>query len=157
MNLLCGFVRAQDTALEALDEPLGVRLLQALEAGGRIQRQGLRRVGDLSLFISGYFPDSLRRGLVDVDYYVALGGYAYGSLQRLEHAACAPIFQELSEKFSGFVDVLGEVSERSGLASHTDLLRLYERWLRTGSRRTGEALVAQGIVPIAARPSRRLH
>ena len=30
-----------------------------------------------------------------------------------------------------------------------DLLRLYEKWLRTGSRRSGQLLVEQGVVPNA--------
>ena len=64
------------------------------------------------------------------------------------------MFDELAEKFSGFVDVLGEVSERTGLTSNTDLLRLYERWLRTKSRRSGDLLVKQGIVPTASASTR---
>jgi hypothetical protein len=92
----------------------------------------------------------LRRKLVDVDYYVTLGGYAYGSLGRSDRDRWASVFAELSDKFVNFVDVLSEVSERSGLTSNTDLLRLYEKWLRTGSRRNGTLLVQLGIVPNAA-------
>jgi len=64
------------------------------------------------------------------------------------------VFDELAEKFSGFVDVLGEVSERTGLTSNSDLLRLYEKWLRTKSRRSGDLLVKQGIVPTTAASTR---
>jgi hypothetical protein len=60
------------------------------------------------------------------------------------------VFDELSGKFAAFVDVLNEVSEQSALTSNSDLLRLYERWLRTGSRRSGDVLAARGIVPTAA-------
>jgi hypothetical protein len=98
------------------------------------------------LFISGYFSDSLNRSLVDVDYYIALGERAYGSLARTDDTL-SDVFDELAEKFSGFVDVLGEVSERSSLASNTDVLRLYEKWLKTKSRRSGDLLARQGIVP----------
>jgi hypothetical protein len=152
VNLLCGFVRpdAPGRALPADDEPLAVRLGRALESGGAEQRARLRELGDVSLFTSGYFSDSLRRRLVDVDYYVALGGYAYGSLSRQEAVAFASVFAELSDKFVGFVDILSEVSEASGLTSNADLLRTYERWLRTGSRRSGALLVQQGIVPNAS-------
>ena len=48
---------------------------------------------------------------------------------------------------AAFVDVLADVSERTPLAGDQDLLRLYERWVRTGSRRDGELLVERGIVP----------
>ena len=151
VNLLAGFVYPeQPGGRSLLDEPLAVRLARALQTGGVQQREGLRRVGDLSLFISGFFADSLSRKLVDVDYYIALGGYAYGSLGRRDEDACADIFAELAEKFVTYVDVVAEVSERSAVRSNAELLRLYEKWLRTGSRRNGELLVERGIVPNAS-------
>lgn len=149
VNLLAGQV-SRDPADAEDDEALGVRFAKALQAGGSRQRDGLRRVGDLSLFISGFFSDSLNQSLVDIDYYIALGERAYGSLARHSDDTFSDVFDELAEKFSGFVDVLGEVSERTALTSNTDLLRLYERWLRTRSRRRGDLLVRQGIVPNAS-------
>lgn len=150
VNLLCGFVRldAPSRAAAPMDgEPLALRLVDALQSGGSEQRARLRSIGDSSLFISGFFSDSLRRKVVDVDYYAAMGGYAYSSLSRGDDDTFAPVFAELAEKFSAFVDVLSEVSERSSLTSNRDLLRLYEKWLRTGSRRDGQLLVERGIVP----------
>ena len=139
------------------NEPLAMRLGQALESGGSRQRALLREVGDASLFISGFFPDRLRRSLVDVDYYAALGGYAYGSLGQREDETLAPVFAELAEQFLTFVDVLSEVSERSALSSSTDVLRLYERWLRTGSRHCGQRLIEAGVVPAANRGHRMVQ
>ena len=81
VKLLAGYAYAENGADQ---EPLGVRFALALQAAGPLQRDGLRRVGDLSLFISGYFSDSLTRSLVDVDYYIALGERAYGSLARTD-------------------------------------------------------------------------
>ena len=141
----------RSAAAEAMvsNEALGIRLARALQSGGTDQRTGLKQVGDVSLFISGFFSDSLRRSLVDVDYYVSLGGYAYGSLGASSDVL-SPIFCELSEKFVAFVDVLSEVSERSSLTSDADLLRLYEKWARTRSRRNGDLLAEKGIVPADA-------
>jgi hypothetical protein len=147
VRLLAGFVHLDPA--DAEDEALAIRLAKALQAGGALQRDGLRRVGDLSLFISGFFSDSLNRSLVDVDYYIALGERAYGSLARTDDTL-SDVFDELAEKFAGFVDVLGEVSERTALTSNSDLLRLYERWLKTRSRRSGDLLARQGIVPNAS-------
>jgi hypothetical protein len=149
VSLLAEFTHlGRGLAAEAMvsNEALGVRLVRALQSGGIDQRTGLKQVGDVSLFISGFFSDSLRRGLVDVDYYVSLGGYAYGSLGASDDVL-SPIFCELSDKFVAFVDVLSEVSERSSLTSDADLLRLYEKWVRTGSRRNGDLLAEKGIVP----------
>jgi hypothetical protein len=156
VHMLSAFARfdanGRDAALS--DEPLAMRLGQALESGGSRQRALLREVGDASLFISGFFPDRLRRSLVDVDYYAALGGYAYGSLGQRDDETLAPVFAELAQHFLTFVDVLSEVSERSALSRSSDVLRLYERWLRTGSRHCGQRLIEQGVVPAVNRGHR---
>lgn len=146
VNLLAGFTQLERSPA-ADDEALGVRLAQALQTAGAAQREGLRKVGDRSLFISGFFSDSLNRRLVDVDYYIRLGERAYGSLARRGDPALGEVYDELSEKFTAMVDVLTEVSEHTALTSDTDVLRLYERWMRTRSRRSGDLLVARGIVP----------
>jgi hypothetical protein len=154
VNLLTGFVQFDRSSATTADEPLGIRLARALQTGGSRQRNGLREVGDLSLFISGFFADSLTRSLVDVDYYIQLGEVAYGSLARHGDPTLADVFDELAEKFTACVDVLGEVSERSALASNSDVLRLYEKWIRTRSRRSGDLLVERGIVPNYSASSR---
>ncbi len=154
VNLLAGFVRFDRLPAAGDDEPLGVRFVKALQEAGVRQRDELRQVGDLSLFISGFFADSLTRSLVDIDYYIQLGENAYGSLARRGDGTFGDVFDELSGKFPAFVEVLGEVSERSALTSNADLLRLYEKWLRTKSRRSGDLLASRGIVPDAALASR---
>jgi hypothetical protein len=132
-------------------EPLGVRLVRALQSAGQPRREGLREVGDASLFVAGFFADSLNRQLVDVDYYAAIGGYAYAALSRADTGALAPVFAELADKFVPFIDVLAEVSDHTAMSrGDADLLRLYEKWLRTGSRRDGEVLARRGIAPNAS-------
>jgi hypothetical protein len=153
VNLLAAFVHMERSPAAGGDEALGMLFVKALQSGGTAQRHGLRRVGDLSLFFSGFFSDSLKRSLVDVDYYIQIGERAYASLARRDEAL-GEVFDELSGKFSAFVDVLGEISERTALTSNADLLRLYEKWLRTGSRRSGDMLVTRGIVPNASVGSR---
>lgn len=146
VNLLSGFVHLERSPA-ADDEPLGVRFATALQAAGARQRDGLKQVGDLSLFISGFFSDSLNRCPVDLDYYIQLGGCAYRSLAQHGDDAFGEVFDELAGNFPTFVDVLGEISERTALSSNADLLRLYEKWVRTKSRRSGDLLTARGIVP----------
>jgi hypothetical protein len=145
VNLLSGFVHRDRSGIGD-EEALGMRFVRALQAGGSVQRDGLRRVGDTSLFISGFFSDSLNRSLVDVDYYMMLGERAYGSLARRDETL-GDVFDELADKFGALVDVLAEVSERTAIGSRGDVMRLYEKWLRTGSRRSGDQLAARGIVP----------
>ena len=152
VDLLCRFVRpdrripfADDTA-----EPLALRLGRALESGGMEQRARQRNLGDFSLFMSGFFSDSLNRRSVDIDYYVSMGEYAYGSLSRRDEDALGAVFAELARKFVPFMDVLSMVSEQAGARSSVDVLRIYEKWLRTGSARDGQRLADQGIVPNAS-------
>jgi hypothetical protein len=150
VQMLAGFVECQ--CEEDVTAPLAERLVRALEAGGARQRESLRRLGDESLFTSGFFSDSLRRSLVDIDYYVSIGVRAYMVLSHAEAGHMAPVFAELARKFGGFVDVISEVSERSSCTSNHDLLRLYERWLVTRSAHTGRLLVERGIVPTGRLP-----
>ena len=130
--------------------PWRIRLGRALDSGGLEQRARLRNLGDFSLFTSGFFSDSLNRRAVDVDYYVSMGEFAYGSLSRRDTDTLGDVFSELSRKFVPFMDVLSDVSERSGVRSSVDVLRLYEKWLRTGSPRDGQRLVDRGILPNAS-------
>ena len=104
VNLLCQFVRPDAHRPFADDaDPLAVRLTRALQTPGPEKRARLRSLGDFSLFTSGFFADSLRRGTIDVDYYVSMGEYAYGSLSRAEDAL-REVFAELSRKIVGFSD-----------------------------------------------------
>jgi hypothetical protein len=147
VQLLANFIQRRASGDEDDTAPLALRLAQALEGGGTRQRTTLKQIGDLSLFVSGFFSDSLNRKIVDVDYYVSIGGCAYTALSRYETDTFSTVFAELAQKFVGFVDVLSEVSERTSCASNADVLRLYERWLRTGSRRSGQLLIERGVVP----------
>lgn len=148
VNLLCQYIRL-DSRGDAAEhtEPLAFRLARALESGGIEQRARLRNLGDFSLFMSGFFAESFRRRSIDVDYYKSMGEYAYGSLSRWDDDGFAEVFSELARKFVGFMDVLADVSERTALSSSADVLRLYEKWLRTGSTRDGQRLIERGIVP----------
>lgn len=158
VSLLAEFIHLDKSGASdavASQEPLALKLLRAMNSGGTSQRLGLKQVGDASLFISGFFSDSLRRSLVDVDYYVSLGGYAYRSLVSSDDTL-SPIFEELSDKFVAFVDVLSDVSARTSLTNDADLLRLYEKWVRSGGRRSGDLLAERGIVPNASVTASRL-
>ena len=44
------------------------------------RQRALQRLGDVSLFIAGFFARSFARKLIDIDYHIAMGGNAYSSL-----------------------------------------------------------------------------
>ncbi|MGE0386486.1 MAG: hypothetical protein AB7Q97_17290 [Gammaproteobacteria bacterium] len=162
VNLLVCFMRSE--GLFEQGEGSGVRPLalmygDAVSApNGAARYQALRRLGDVALFVAGLFSSSLRRKPVDVDYYVAMGGNAYGYLADSPPAtraasALAETFAELACKFVTFVDVLGEVYEQAQPRTDRDLMRLYELWQHTGSARAARLLRESGIValPVANR------
>ena len=139
VNLLCQFVRADACESFGRDaEPLALKLTRALGQGGSAQRAQLRNLGDVSLFVSGYFADSFPRRAVDIDYYVSMGEYAYGSLSRQDRDAFAEVFGELSRKFVGFTGcaVGRQRAHRCGSAATT----------RCGSTRSGCGRAAPGMV-----------
>lgn len=147
VNLLCQFVRLDGRAQTEFGEPLAFRLARALDSGGSEQRERLRQLGDFSLFFAGFFSDSLKRGAIDVDYYVSMGEYAYGSLSQRDEDTFAEVFSDLATRFVGFADVLSEISDRAAIRNSVDTLRLYEKWLRTGSSRDSQKLIERGILP----------
>ena len=159
VNLLTLFARCETLYEQSKTgpglQPLALLLAEAAEARDRhTHNEVLRRVGDTSLFVAGFLGDGFERKLIDVDYYIDMGGAAYGSLSAsvrgtIHGRAWGAVFSELAEKFREFVDVLAEIRD-SGSSAPFDLLRQYELWLRTGSRRAARLLREHGIEPNAA-------
>jgi len=143
--------------------PLALMLVDAVDAPTAAAREhALQRLGDVSLFVAGFFVRSFARKLVDVDYHIAMGGNAYGCLaDRLQRStrgrAAAGVYAELAQKFQGLVDALNEVSEMSYQHSDADVLRLYEVWLKTGSPRAHSILSKLGVQPVKTGGGRREH
>src|SRR5438874_13461530 len=151
VNLLHEFLLSEALYVQADDgtwqqKPLAFLLKEALEEAGPTRVHLLKRLGDTSLFVSGFFPDSLARrsSLVDVDYYIAMGGRAYDAVGSL--AGQRDLWDELSGRFRLLVDLLNEVSERTLASTNAGLVRLYERWMKTGSERLANLLAKQGVV-----------
>ncbi|GIW41297.1 MAG: hypothetical protein KatS3mg076_1874 [Candidatus Binatia bacterium] len=128
------------------DKPLALEYLESFHTGRADRYQKLKKVADTSLFVSGIFLETVERTLVGTEYYIRLGRTAYGHLA-LESARP---FGELSEKFREFVRVLSEISFSELFRSEHQVVRLYTRWLRTGSRRDYEWLMRRGLVPVLA-------
>jgi len=154
VNLLTLFSRSEQLFEQTPDgvrlKPLVQMMSEALEAPTAQERErGLQRLGDVSLFIAGFFAHSFARKLIDIDYHIAMGGCAYGTLagglNRGRRPALGGVFSELAAKFQPLVDALNEISDAARRYSHADVLRLYEIWLKTGSPRARTVLRGLGI------------
>jgi hypothetical protein len=151
VNLLAACVRG-DTLPQpepGYDEmPLALMYARALHASHLEQARLLRALGDTALFVAGFFADSLNHKAVDLAYYRSLGGFAYARLGEAELLGLGQVFNELAARFMEFADLFSEVSEQSRLTSNQSVVRLYERWVQTGSRRAAMLLAEQGIAPL---------
>jgi len=167
VNLLTTFSRAEAffdaTPSGPKLRPLALMFAEALGAPTLAERQhALQRLGDVSLFIAGFLPQGFARKLVDVDYHIAMGGRAYGSLAESTRGAArggciARVFGELAAKFRELVDALNEIAEASRPPSHDQLMRHYEVWIKTGSPRAAGKLRALGVEPAAGARVRWSH
>jgi hypothetical protein len=167
VNLLTMFARSEALFDGASGrprlKPLALMLAEASEAPTHEDRlRTLQRLGDVSLFMAGFFAQSFARRLVDIDYHIAMGGRAYGTLAdscrtSARGRALGTVFTELAQKFQRLVDALNDVSEMAYHHDHRDVLRQYEIWLRTGSPRAHGILRSLGVepavVPIGSTPS----
>ncbi len=137
------------------DEPLALTFAKAMQAQSQNEKFRLmKRVGDRSLYVSGFFGDSLHRKVVDIDYYIAMGENAYnfvsGLAKEVHRGRLFPeVFSELAQKFASLVDLIAEISESSCITKDQDLLRLYERWIHTRSERLLERLKEEGILALS--------
>src|SRR5579859_2707151 len=157
--LLGDYVHPDRRAGEALERPLTLLFDEALHTPDPADRfQRLRIIGDGILYGCGFFGDHFEARGVDAKYLRGLGTRAYDEagamLRRLPSDGPAvrgpDLFRELAENFEAFVAVLADVADSAvaaSLESSRGLLKVYERWLKTGSDRLANALTSRGVVP----------
>jgi hypothetical protein len=137
----------------ALDRPLAFLLDEAMKTTGVERFQRLRALGDGVLYLTGFFGDHIETRGVDVGYVVSVGASAYDGAATMlrRHDEGDNVFGELASKFERFVEVLTTVADAT-LAQQArgerGVLKLYERWLRSGSTTLAAELGARGITPL---------
>jgi hypothetical protein len=144
VNLLS---ESRETA--ALDEPLSLKLAEAEQAAGPERVRLLKEIGDTALYVCGFFAESLSRRLVSVEFYMALGGAAYGHLAstgRTVSELLRAVFDELACKFPRIVELLTDARSQLCIQSSANVLRLYEQWLHTRSEHLARRLRAAGLI-----------
>jgi hypothetical protein len=150
--LLADYAHPDRTAGEALERPMTLLLDEALHAPDPAARfERLRVLGDGVLYGCGFFGDHFEARGIDLAYMHGLGTRAYGAASSMLRAQEGPdVFGELANRFAVFVDVVAEVADATiamGTESPKGLLKVYERWLKTGSERLASALTSHGVVP----------
>jgi hypothetical protein len=132
-------------------------LLEAQLAEHNLKFGMLKKLGDRTLYVSGFFADSLNRSLVDLDYYKNMGVTAYLSLSDLaSETTVSKVFHEIANKFTELTDLLTIISQESMVQNDRSILRLYERYLQTGSELAKEKLTDLGVIPISMQDSKKI-
>jgi hypothetical protein len=144
VELLSGF--AESDRIPQLTMPLVEQLQLAVAAHGHERRLRLQVLGDIALFLCGFFPDCFdRRGLSET-YVVDMGGRAYLMVAQAG-ARDGHVFVELAARFRQLARVLDEVRERTSLCTDGEIVRLYERFNERRSPAIERRLRRRGVVP----------
>lgn len=90
-------------------QPLSMIFGQALMEMAGKKAQMLKYVGDYTLYMGGYFSDSLKKGIVNYSYYVSIGEDAFGylsSISKQKHVA--DLYNDIFNNFVGLLLLLKE-------------------------------------------------
>ena len=158
--LLTDYARPDQLTGETLCRPLTLLLQEAMQLTGPERFERLRVLGDGVLYVTGFFGDHLDTRGVARSYVNALGARAYdgaAAMLRGVTIGVSPdpsspdLFRELAEKFPMFVELLSRIADGihvNSARSDRAMLKLYERWLKTGSQELAQGLFARGLVPL---------
>lgn len=153
VNLLVDFLRTRklvQSGGQRVDRrPFGTRLMEAMIGDPRVRAAELKHLADSTLYLLGFFGESLEhRSSVDRGYYAGLGTSAYRHLAVLTAGGFSndSVFSSLGDRFDECVGVLEGVRGGRAASSDSELLALYERWLATGDKRVARRLEAMGML-----------
>ncbi len=156
-DLLKFYVPAQnlfdevDASGKRTRETLAETFLKAQSAEPVVRIELMKKMADRSLYIAGFFGDSLQRKLVDVDYYIDMGGMAYGALaSSVKEDMTSKLYADYAHRFYDYVEVLSHISSKSALQNEENLMRLFEIYAKTGSEVAREKLFERGLIAVPA-------
>lgn len=156
VNLLCEFVHPLAMQLNdenVLDKPRALLLAKALDSTPDEQIKVLKRLGDTSLYVSGYFQDCFKRKAVDVGYYIDIGSVAYDKTASLmktykHDTHFSQIFQILAKEFRKLVALITEIAETLQASRNDEILSTYQKWQNTQSQKLRKNLEEKGVEPV---------
>lgn len=127
------------------DKMLSERLLLALQIDERHrQEKSLKSLGENALFRVGFFSSSLKRKIAGIKFHIDIGRTAYS---HLFNATRKPAYEEFSERFHDYADILSGVRERVNMTSDksADILTLSDWFSETGSKEAEKKLIENGV------------
>lgn len=154
VQLLTEFANPAPETRSTFDRPVSFLLKEAMEATGAERFKRLQSLGDGVLYGLGFFGQSLHGS--DRKYYVLVGESAYAHAARMLRARQGitggpDVLDELARKFEVFAAVIAWVADflmAQSARGQEGLLKVYERWLKTGSSVLKEELGERGIMAL---------
>lgn len=135
VHLLEGYTRVtpERSAELGFHRPAAFMLGDAVFGAPGERVEAYRKLGDACLYNCGFFDARLTRRSVSASYYQRMGRDAYDNASTLMRShgggrAFATIFDELAEKFDGFVAAFRRLARRTD--AHDDAMALIQRWRR---------------------------
>ena len=118
ISVLCDFIKQEQINNISTDDSTLPSLFsfyqRAHKSAPNQQFNNYRNLGDLSLFVSGFFQRYInrRKSLNNIEYYIDMGAGAYYKASKLSNNRdFNSIFYELSMRFEDIVKVLSNVSK----------------------------------------------
>lgn len=149
IHMLKHYLDSRNLFNENQPQTLAESYLIAMNSEATRRKEIMKTLADRSLYTAGFFGDSLQKKLVDIDYYSEMGSAAYLNLASWtkEDHLCE-VYKTFSKRFLEFVEVLSYMSEKSAVQADQNVLRLYDKYLKTGSEVAREKLNQMGIVTL---------
>jgi hypothetical protein len=148
-NLYSPFI---DETMEKPPETFAELYLTALNLESPKNKEYMKILADRALYLSGFFGESLQKKSVDIDYYMGIGASAYQNLATwTKEETTSIIYSQFSNQFTRYVNLLSYMSDKSAIQSEQNILKLYERYVQTGSQAVREKLNALGLTTLPVR------
>ncbi len=109
---------------------MALEFLDGLQQNGLKQHDALRDIGDKCLLVSGLFPHTARRRLVNISYFIDIGRSAYQHLHERAHS----IYGQLALEFVPMMDVLHALRSLDANSEQLNLLESYQLWEKNDSQ-----------------------
>lgn len=132
---------------EYCESPLAILIHEANFAPLNKKIEMLKFIGDESLYMAGYFSESLKRKLVDRSYYINIGGMAFRTLAGVSVIKSSKeLYKDIYKDFSKLVELLTAVSIQTFSSNYEDIVRLYESWQISKSQVIENKLKEKGVI-----------
>ncbi|KAA0258785.1 hypothetical protein FHQ18_02225 [Deferribacter autotrophicus] len=113
----------------------------------------LKLAGDLSLILSGLYPESLNKKLVDIDYYIKMGRSSYKELANIyanysSKLDIMNLYVQLKREFLNLVEILTEIADELNFINRNNLSNIQLRWHKSGISKYKKILDENKIIPL---------